>query len=218
MDPRNPTRFPLCWPDGHRRTPPGRRQRSQFSVTPGRSIDGILYEIERLGGRDSIISSDMPVRADGLPRAGRRLPEDPGVAVYWVQAGRSHAIACDRWDRWDANLRALNLTLESMRAIERYGSTEIMDRIFRGFQALPPAPDDWRAVLGIASGPVDRATVDRAFRHKARSAHPDNGGSQSEMVRLTGARAAALAELEGPRQLGQGRDPAAEWEPDDDES
>lgn len=60
----------------------------------------------------------------------------------------------------------------------------MVEAAFTGFEALPPP--DWRNDLGLPAG----ATLDdaeRAYRIRARSAHPDVGGSQEAMTRLNDA-------------------------------
>src|SRR5262245_21803888 len=102
-----------------------------------------------------VISSNVELRLDGLPKSGRRPPEDPALAVYWTKRkGRSLETRCmgvDRCDRVEHNLAAVAATLDAMRAIDRHGGDSILDRAFQGFTALP-SPECWWQVLGL-SGP-----------------------------------------------------------------
>lgn len=73
-------------------------------------------------------------------------------------------------------LAAIAATLSAMRAIERHGGAEILNRAFAGFAQLP-APSDsatsWWAVLQVER----TATPDEiraAYRALARGLHPDN--------------------------------------------
>jgi len=75
--------------------------------------------------------------------------------------------------------------------MERHGAKQMIKAMFRGFQALP-SPDDWRAILG---NPQTLAEAEAAYRDRARSAHPDAGGSHDTMARLNAARDAARREL-----------------------
>jgi hypothetical protein len=72
-----------------------------------------------------------------LPYAKYKTPDDPGVAVYFELNGRSQVFACDKWDRVEDNLQAIRKTIEAIRGIERWGSSEMLNRIYKGFQALP---------------------------------------------------------------------------------
>jgi hypothetical protein len=192
--------YPLRWPDGWPRTPPAKRTHGQFKVTLARARDELLDELRLLGAREVVISTMIPARNDGLPYArGRPVGGDPGVAVYFALAGRPKAIACDAYTTPEANLRALGLSIAAMRALDRYGVSGLLDRVFTGLDALPP-PDaiDWRRELGFR--PDERPTewdVTDAFRRRARDRHPDHGGSDAAMARLVRAREIALREL-GP--------------------
>lgn len=185
------TAFPLAWPAGWPRTKTP--QRSRFDVTFDKARRELGWEIERMGGRYVVLSTNLPLRRDGHPYANSR-PEngDAGVAVYFERKGKQMVFACDRWDRIEDNVRAIQKTIDAMRGIERWGASDMMERAFSAFQALPsPAPRDCWAVLGIAPrSPPDE--VARAYRDKAKELHPDTGGSDAAMAELNAARSAAL--------------------------
>lgn len=195
MTTRHP--YPLDWPDGWARTPALDRRRPVFDNRLAPSRDALLREIRLMGGWDAVITSNLPVRRDGLPYAdGRVQGGDVGVAIYWRQNASARVVervmACDRWDSVGGNMRALQKTIEALRGIDRWGSSSIVDRAFAGFAALPPAPSDWRAMLG---NPANRGDAQRAYRRLALEAHPDRGGSHEAMARLNEAFAAAEREL-----------------------
>jgi hypothetical protein len=217
------TAYPLSWPEGWKRTPPGNRKRGQFNrkervsnpqnpqsgswmKTKDLSIyDGltrVLSELQCMGvGRDDIIlSTNVPTRLDGLPRSDAREPQDPGAAVYWQERGQPmRCMAVDRYDRVADNLAAIAATLEAMRAIERHGGAEILSRAFTGFAALPEkASQSWRAVFGFKEGErVTAAQVNDAFRRLAHTHHPDKGGDSEKWLELTMARDNAMRDVEG---------------------
>ena len=189
--------YPLTWPQGWPRKQSYQRSRAKFS-TSGRVLsvmDGIqrvLLELERLGVKrdDLVISTDIPTRLDGLPRSDRTVT-DPGVAVYWLKGKATRCMAIDRYDRVADNLAAIAATLEAMRAIERHGGAEILDRAFTGFVALP-APEQWWQVLGVAEN-ATRGEIDAAYRRLAALHHPDRGGDSAQMARINTARDQGLA-------------------------
>ena len=189
--------YPLTWPQGWPRKKSHQRSRAKFS-TSGRVLsvmDGIqrvLLELERLGVErdDPVISTDIPTRLDGLPRSDRTVP-DPGVAVYWRKGKDTRCMAIDRYDRVADNLAAIAATLEAMRAIERHGGAEILDRAFTGFVALP-APEQWWQVLGVAENATGE-DIDAAWRRLAAQHHPDRGGDSAQMARINTARDQGLA-------------------------
>ncbi len=193
--------YPLQWPLGRPRTKirhaaafgtykrdPAtnvmRRDKSAHSV--GECVAEIRAELGRMGAREVVISSNIALRIDGLPRSGQPQPGDPGVAVYFrYEAGQRSAdrheqapvcLACDRWHRVEDNLWAVFLTLEAMRGIDRWGAARL-EATFTGYAALPaPAPSaPWSQVLGVDRfAPTD--VVRAAFRELAKQHHPDAGG------------------------------------------
>jgi DnaJ-class molecular chaperone len=80
-----------------------------------------------------------------------------------------------------------------MRGIERWGASDMMERAFSAFEALPPPRSHWET-LGIRPGSSADA-IQAAYRAKARAAHPDAGGSDAAMAELNSARDAALKEI-----------------------
>lgn len=171
-----------------------------LSVADG--VERVLLELSRLGiGRDDIvISTNLKTRLDGLPRSDQKAPEDPGVAVYWkTRKGGRKVMPVDRYFKVADNLAAVAATLDAMRAIERHGGAQILDRAFTGFTALtPPAvARHWREVVGVPSTVMDMPTVRLAFRRRAAEAHPDKGGTHEAMSELNIALAAAEKELNG---------------------
>jgi hypothetical protein len=184
--------YPLAWPAGVPRT--AKPVRSAFGgVTIHRATQELLWEIERMHGRLPVISTNLELRNDGLPYSKQRPISDNGVAVYFTRRGRQLVFACDRWDRIEHNMRAITKTIDAMRGIERWGSSDLMERAFRGFETLPaPGLEPWWQVLGVEKG-AGRGAIAQAYREKARKAHPDQGGTTAAMARLNAARDQALS-------------------------
>jgi hypothetical protein len=74
--------YPLCWPVGRPRTQYPKR--SRFETTFSLARDCLMQEIRMLGGKDPVLSTNIPLRRDGLPLANHRMPHDLGVAVYFT--------------------------------------------------------------------------------------------------------------------------------------
>ena len=112
-------------------------------------MDNLIDELCRLGCDhwNVIISSNMPVKRDGLPYANRKDPEDPGVAVYFKLNREEKCFPCDRWDRVADNIHAIGLSIAALRGLDRWGAEHMVDAAFRGFKALPAGPQ-WFQVLG----------------------------------------------------------------------
>ncbi|EQA97247.1 hypothetical protein L286_23260 [Sphingobium sp. HDIP04] len=114
--------------------------------------------------------------------------------MYFERKGKPIALACDRWNRVADNINAIAKHIEAIRGMERWGVGNL-DQAFTGYQRLA-APEQWWEVLGVPMRPT-RDEVNRAYRDKARTAHPDQGGSHAAMARLNAARDSALAEIGG---------------------
>lgn len=163
---------------------------------------------------------------DGLPRADARAGA-PGVILAFDSRHGPLRYACDRfvkspWKResgedWQHNLRAVALTLESLRAVDRYGATKDGQQ-YRGYAQLPagiaqPAThmtrseaaefiakhvdrETYRATkadalnLHLEFGYGGREDLDRCYRSAAKQLHPDAPtGSTALFQRLQAAKA-----------------------------
>lgn len=209
--------FPLSWPDGWKRTQ--YRNSAQFGKTETKvndqgqsmysqkkrlsvadAVGRVLGELRRMGIKDDdiIISTNVPLRLDGLPRSDQE-PRDPGVAVYWQKGKQAmRCMAIDRYTRVADNLAAIAATLDAMRAIERHGGGQILERAFLGFAALPEkATQHWREVLGI-EGQATLEIVESRFRVLVQVHHPDKSSdpkAREKFEEIVQAREAARLEL-----------------------
>ena len=187
---------PLYWPSGWPRTET--RQPARFRVgrknrysrgSQGATIsaarDNLFNELNLMGvdDWDVVLSTNLKTRRDGLPAGNQREPDDPGVAVYFWLDGEQRCFPCDRWDRVADNIHAIALSIGALRGLERWGAKHMVDAAFRGFKALPAGPQWWQT-LGLETDDCSLEEIRRAYRAKALSAHPDQGGSHEEMVRL----------------------------------
>jgi len=218
--------YPLQWPVGWKRTE--RRREAPYRASLATARDDLLRELRLLGARNVVISTNVPLRLDGLPLAGGRVQNgDPGVAVYWTQMrnleAQPRAIACDKWLKVEQNIRAIGLSIAAMRAIERCGTSEILERIFTGFAQLPATAGEegarpWRDVFDVhsikvgvnntyaAAGlvPFESAPaaskleiVTRIYKEMCFRKHPDRCGSTEELRELNRAMDDAKRELGG---------------------
>jgi hypothetical protein len=88
--------YPLCWPDCLPRTSPSQRVRSDFNeVTLGTARDQLYDAAGRIGGTNLILSTNVKLTEDGLPRKNASNPKDPGVAVYFQYSGKQCDLVCD---------------------------------------------------------------------------------------------------------------------------
>lgn len=196
-------RYPLHWPDGQPRTPAHLRERSIYKVTQDRAQRDLIRELELMGAKDVVLSTNLRLRNDGLPYANQKRPDDPGVAIYWTTAsGTKVGFGCDRFTRIRCNMRALGLTVAALRAIDRAGCTDVLEGAYRGWAQLPATTRaytrPWHVVLGFDPDATPQRLALRArYRDLARKRHPDHGGSNEQMSELTDAYDRAKKELYG---------------------
>lgn len=220
-------RYPLSWPIGWPRTKGRDRKRATFqetrraaglqearrstAVSMPTARNRLWQQLELLGVPydSAILSTNVELTMHGEPRAGRREPEDPGVAVYFKLHGKDRVLACDRWDQVQGNIAAIAAHIDAIRRVDRYG-VGTLDQAFAGYDALPPPGASnrppWRKVLGFAEEvPLTEGEIQGMYRTLARKLHPDvPGGSHEAMAQLNEARDAALKELAANSQ---GREP-----------
>ena len=161
---------PLMWPEGWRRST--ERRTSGFSPdhTITSSLHDLAEELRKLGADNVVVSSNAELTRTGWIAARQRVLTDPGVAVFLTWDGEERCFPCDRWDRLQDNIRAVTLTINAIRGINRWGASESVAAAFRGFTALPAGTGArlWWQVLG-----VDRhesaQSVKARYREKLRS-------------------------------------------------
>jgi len=191
-------RYPLCWPDGWPRTNNSKITHSSFRVTQDSAQNNLLAELKRLGAKEIIISTNIRLRNDGLPYASQRPPEDKGVAIYFKYKKREMVFACDKYTIVGDNIHAIGKTIEALRGIERWGASDMLERAFTGFEALP-SPDNaggarWQDVLQVGNT-YTLDEVERNFKLLAKEHHPDNDGNADQFDLLVKARDQARQEL-----------------------
>jgi hypothetical protein len=189
-----PSRYPLAWPANKPRTPASRRKVGKFSsagapLSIAYAVGRVQREVDRLGGRYALLSSDLQLRQDGLPRSVQGEPSDPGICLYFQMAGKPYAMACDTYTKVAQNLAAIAAHIEATRAIERYGVATAAETL-QAFQALP-APKRPHEILGVARD-ASEPEVRAAWRRLIAEHHPDQGGSEKRAAELNAARDAML--------------------------
>ena len=177
--------YPLSWPPGRPRT--AVRQRSVFAKrTYHQAAKQLVRELELLGAHGVVVSSNLRINLSGVPYSKQATPADVGVAVYFTLRKRPTCFACDRWDRVEDNLRAIELSINALRGLERWGSSDMVDAAFTGFAALPApasATPDWWEVLGVQPT-ASHGTVVTAYQKLRSKHHPDKGGDRDTFLRI----------------------------------
>lgn len=195
------------WPG----TPTTTRERSRFRsqngdpVTIGTTMGELQTELDQIRGtrpRLGIAVTREDLRLDGRLRANAQ-PWHPGVVLSFDTPRGPMRLSCDRYTRWEDNLRAIVKTLNALRAIDRWGATH--GEQYGGFlaiesaRAMPSAPFsdapeavEWivRLLARITPESIVPLTAQaasgdaRSLLRKAQAAtHPDRGGD-GEQFRL----------------------------------
>lgn len=211
--------FPLQWPEGwpRKRWP----EQSKFDKSRGFNAarNGALHQLDLFGAKHVVITSNLPTNSKGMPHSTTAgFIEDPGIAIWWVKNGKEHVIACDRWRSTVENMRAIERTLDALRGIDRWGATEMVERAFAGFAALPsgsgetvnsvpipPKTQTWRELFGVNISPWKElpprdllSIVKARHREMIKDHHPDRHGEPKNAeisMRINAALTAAELEL-----------------------
>lgn len=202
---------PLQWPAGRPRKPAAQRKQGRFNkkqnngrwneakaLTVADAMDRLQDELDIVGARYPVVSTNLETRLDGRPRSGQREPDDPGVALYFDLGGEPHCLPCDTYTTVADNMAAIAAHIAATRAIERHGVAS-MKEMFAGFQALPPPGQaesaKWWRVLRVEPDATE-AEIRSAWRKRAEEVHPDRaGGSSAAMAEVNAARDEALREI-----------------------
>lgn len=183
----NVTAYPLCWPAGWPKTLPQQRESAKFKATLSSALNGLKREVELLGGKRLVLSSNYTL--------GNEHPRESGVVAYFNYNDAAVAIPCDRWLKIEDNVRAIALTIEAMRGMERWGAKHMIAAMFTGFKQLEAKTGgiSWWEVLGVAPD-AGAEQIKAAYRDRARVCHPDVGGSSEAMATLNAAYEMALSQ------------------------
>lgn len=126
----------LTWPDNKPRA--SQRVKSSFATEITKATREIEWEMERWRIKTFIISRNNL----------RVFAGDPGAALWWADEKKQmRVLACDKYTQLASNLHAIYLTLDAMRALERWGAYSA-EQASEGAKllALPPpnrGPDWW---------------------------------------------------------------------------
>lgn len=182
------------------------RQRAPFKAGWSKTTALLDRELNLLNAKAVVMLvalRDRDFRIDGQPRAQARA-EHPGVILSFDSKFGPLRYACDTFDDFTDNVRAIALGLEALRKVERYGITKRGEQ-YKGWSQLPsgtvmglPMSRDeaWRVLCDLAECDCeggerhtgDRAKIDDLYRLASKLHHPDHGGDADLFRRATEAR------------------------------
>lgn len=169
--------------------PAGSRKKSQFKTGWGKTLELLDYELQKLGARDVVIQAGFrpdQIRIDGWPY-GKAVPSHAAIIVSFRDIeGAALSFPCDTFVTIDDNLRAIALSLEALRAVDRFGVTRRNEQ-YTGFKAIEAPKTGWTSVeeaacwLGHYAPNLDvlesAENYRQAYRSAAAQLHPDRLGA-----------------------------------------
>ncbi len=177
---------------------PSAREFTRFDSTWTATLKLLAREVSMIGGRNVVIEMDVPesaIRLDGGLRATAKT-ETPAVVVAFDSKHGPLLYRDDRFTSrwasqgpsWQQNVRAIALTLESLRAVDRYGATSTGQQ-YTGWKQIeaptPPPEFPWSVLEGLAGASLEEHGHDRVISLARRKAHPDHGGTPESWARFT---------------------------------
>lgn len=213
------------WPGA----PTAARKNAPFRTSYTKTLDLLEFELKKIDARGIVIAAFYSVdqiRNDGWPRANVN-PRDPGVILSfrkpegptflkdgkWFVNVVPLSFPCDTYHHIEHNIHAIALSLEALRAVDRYGVTKRSEQYAGWKQIEAPTAGGFlnmedaalfiatQAGVGVSNDGINNLIVDAAtrqtmYRAAARRLHPDAASGNHELfVRLQ--QALALLEKGG---------------------
>jgi hypothetical protein len=160
---------------------------SPFRSTLSTTLNLLAREIRMLNGKQIVVMLDIrerDIRLDGLPRADARIGE-PCVALSFESKWGPVRMVTGEYRTWQDNLRAISLSLEALRSVDRYGVSKSGEQ-YRGWRALPVSTDG-AALLTTSDEAVDFLSqwfVDPERRPRRGAPQGDDGDASRPRRRL----------------------------------
>jgi len=174
-----------------------------FRATWDSTLELLGYEADQLGAELVVVQVDIQegdLRRDGMLKSRAKVGH-PGVAVSFDSKFGPLRYATDRYEPrwsgdppgWQANVRAVALALQALRAVDRYGVSKRGEQ-YRGWTALPAArpgssvlfddrasAETWMRKAAGESGIGTWASWDGLYKALARRMHPDATGGSTDL-------------------------------------
>jgi len=176
------------------------RERSKFTATWTNTLDLLereVYTLQTHGMDDPVLMVDcteQDIRLDGQLRANASLATN-AVAIAFESRRGPLMFRCDRYNArpyardgmqrlWQHNVRAIALTLEALRAVDRYGATSSGEQYvgYRQIEAKSAAAMTREQAIAVFAQQAnlrpehlntDPHSLLHVFRVARRKAHPD---------------------------------------------
>lgn len=171
--------------------PASQRERSRFTASWTDTLALLERELDHLAAQRMVFELDVreqDIRLDGMVRANARPAASDAVVIAFDSKHGPLQYRSDIYDAvawgargsapWQANVRAVALTLEALRAVDRYGASSRGEQ-YRGYKALPSAATtlDEAAAVAVLQRWAPESKRDAPLTRLARwarvGAHPD---------------------------------------------
>jgi hypothetical protein len=188
---------------------------SPFSAPYPKTLALLDRELRSISAQGVVLQAFFrpdQIRNDGVPYASAN-PQRSGVILSFRTQGKGAlSFPCWKYVGWEDNVRAIALSLEALRAVDRYGVTQHAEQYQGWKQIEAPLPGGFRgkedAAAFLATQAEDHPDPDslaaiirdavarkRFYRDAAAKLHPDASGDHELFVRLQ----QAMAILEGKK-------------------
>jgi hypothetical protein len=169
------------------------RKTSPFFAKYEDTLTLLNNELEKLRAHNVVIQADVTerdIRADGMLRSDSK-PRTPRLILSFdlPGVGGSVQMPCDTYPHWKDNLRAIALSLEALRKVNRYGVTKNGEQ-YRGWRQLPGAVElPAISAIDAARWLAEQTAFDKdlilgnqaefllAYRTAVKRLHPDTGAT-----------------------------------------
>lgn len=184
-----------------------RRAAAPFTAAWSSTVALLRKEVAALGGRTIVLQiamTEADFRLDGMPRANARATH-PGVILSMESKFGPLSYPCDTFNHWQDNIRAIALSLEALRRVDRYGVSR-RGQQYTGWRAIGAGPigagftghdavlktmseAEACAIIAVAAEveyvpSAGSAEMARLLKLAKRYSHPDLGGSRTTWDRV----------------------------------
>lgn len=182
------------------------REHARFRSTYAKTLDLLETELAKVRAKEITVQAFFrldQIRNDGWPYSQAK-PSAPGVILSFRTKDGALSFPCDRYHTIDDNLRAIALSLEALRAVDRYGVTKRAEQ-YAGWKRIEaPGANGFQTkedaaafIIAQQDTPTptysliaDVALRQEVYRRAARRLHPDAAtGNHDLFVKLQQANA-----------------------------
>jgi hypothetical protein len=126
-----------AWP----REETAKRQATPFAASWDRTITDLQRELDHIEAESPVVFQvdvhEADIRLDGIPRSAARWYSPRVILSFDSSLVGSLSYPCDTYNHWQANVRAISLTLTALRSIERYGAAGLHEQ-YTGWRRSRP--------------------------------------------------------------------------------